>query len=102
MLNREAIHHRESPFVDTVSDRMKNWPDANALHVIGGDRYDIYFSSGVAIAIAVLLYGGLHLLAWNAPFASRVEQVSWRLSGTYIAGSGILYLSISIPFKTSK
>ncbi|XPT04421.1 hypothetical protein M3J09_013499 [Ascochyta lentis] len=36
------------------------------------------------------LYGGVHLLAWNGPFASLKEQWVWRISCIIIAGPGML------------
>ncbi|KAI4182556.1 MAG: hypothetical protein L6R41_005906 [Letrouitia leprolyta] len=38
----------------------------------------------LGVTIAGLAYGGLHLLAWNDPFSSRVEQILWRFSGLII------------------
>jgi hypothetical protein len=38
-----------------------------------------------------IIYGGLHLLAWNAPFQSRTEQLLWQISASLVAGIGLLY-----------
>ena len=73
---------------DSVSDRMPNWP-----HLAPPKALDINTSSSsypllYGFTIAGCLYGGLHLLAWDAPFVSRAEKVVWRFSGTFIASSG--------------
>jgi hypothetical protein len=80
-----------------------------------GGYWDIEKSSGnyyfgqantlpVSIIISGLLYGGLHLLAWNAPFRSRAEEWLWRSSGISIMASGlyIIPLASRISFKNSK
>jgi hypothetical protein len=36
-----------------------------------------------------LFYGGIHLLAWNGPFATRAERILWQISGITIAGPGL-------------
>ncbi|KAL8721412.1 MAG: hypothetical protein Q9181_007707 [Wetmoreana brouardii] len=35
------------------------------------------------------LYGGLHLVAWNATFPSRIEQALWRASAVCVACNGL-------------
>ena len=78
----------ESDFIGhTVSDRMPNWPliPSRALDInTSGSSWPLLYG----FTIAGCLYGGLHLLAWDAPFVSRAEQVVWRISGTLIASSG--------------
>lgn len=34
-----------------------------------------------AIMTAGSVYGGLHLIAWNAPFSTRTEAILWKISG---------------------
>ena len=36
-----------------------------------------------------MAYGGLHLLAWNAPFRSRMEEWLWRSSGISVIVFGL-------------
>ncbi|KAL8849147.1 MAG: hypothetical protein Q9221_005870 [Calogaya cf. arnoldii] len=43
-----------------------------------------------SVSISGLLYGGLHLLAWNATFASHAELLLWRLSAVFVATNGII------------
>jgi len=35
-----------------------------------------------------LVYGGLHLFAWNAPFHTRIEELLWKISGIVVASIG--------------
>ena len=44
--------------------------------------------------IAGLQYGLLHLLAWDPPFATNLEEVLWRFSTILIASSGFCLLEL--------
>jgi len=48
------------------------------------------------LAVTSLLYGGLHLVAWNAPFQTRTQKLLWRISAICIAGAGpgILFITL--------
>lgn len=54
----------------------------------------VLFTSSVqftlALAVSGALYGGLHLVAWNAAFPSRIEQILWRTSAMCVACNGLL------------
>jgi hypothetical protein len=39
-----------------------------------------------------ILYGGIHLLAWNAPFHSKHEQILWRTSGILVTRTLVVLL----------
>ena len=39
--------------------------------------------------IAFILYGGLHLLAWQYSFRSTTETILWKIAGVFTASSGI-------------
>ncbi|THV71660.1 hypothetical protein D6D29_09577 [Aureobasidium pullulans] len=70
----------------TSSHRIKNWslsPDSV--------RDAINFTeplSFISLSIVALVYGGLHLLAWNAPFNTTVEAILWKISGISVASIG--------------
>jgi hypothetical protein len=66
---------------DPIHIRAANWPSFEKPRNNG-------FS--VWAAFASLVYGGLHLLAWSAPFPTRPEVLLWRISSLTIAGSGLL------------
>lgn len=68
------------------------------------DRYDsesVDMFILVALAAAACFYGGLHLLAWNAPFPTKTEKALWRASGIIVAAPfpvllvGIIITSIT-------
>lgn len=50
-------------------------------------RYEtLFFLSGLSA-----IYGGIHLIAWNAHFPSTVEQIMWRFSACIVASSAFLF-----------
>ena len=54
-----------------------------------------------AFIFAGLIYGGLHLFAWNATFPSQIEKTLWRSSGITLAVSGmILTMQYIAPTNT--
>lgn len=44
----------------------------------------------LGITLAGFLYGGLHLLAWDATFTSTAERTLWRIAALSLAASGLL------------
>jgi hypothetical protein len=67
-----------------LSDRIRNFPR------FGGIQQDRALYIG--LAITGFIYGGLHCLAWNAPFATRAETVLWRVSSIAIMSTFLLVL----------
>lgn len=56
--------------------------------------YDKYLTPFIGFAIVGFIYGGLHCVAWNAPFTTNIERILWRISSIAIAGTGILVASL--------
>ena len=88
-----------------LQDRIKNWPQqADVLDIlfdiaVGGFGISIeHFWTFSAFALAGILYGGFHLLAWNAPFTSTSQRTLWRVSGIVIAASAPLVGAIILFF----
>ena len=50
-------------------------------------RNELWFG----LAAAGSLYGGLHLVAWNAPFPSRLEEILWRVAASSVTFTGLLF-----------
>lgn len=53
-------------------DRIRNFPKLDGIRK-GKALY-------IGLAITGFVYGGLHCLAWNAPFATEAETILWRVS----------------------
>jgi hypothetical protein len=69
---------------DVLFDRIKNFPMAD-------DAFEnIPFFVGATIA--GFAYGGLHCLAWNAPFTTESQRILWRLSSITVMSTGVLIL----------
>ena len=91
-----AVHRSRSSSAarlhNGVGRRMENWPGLPDIEnfVFGGEvTLDI---RALTFSIAAGLYGGLHLLAWEAPFGSESEQWLWRGSGLVLMMSGPVLL----------
>ncbi|KAK3494448.1 uncharacterized protein B0T23DRAFT_108572 [Neurospora hispaniola] len=67
---------------DTFTDRVRNLPRFQ--------DYENYFELFIGFGFVALIYGGLHCVAWNAPFTTSVERILWRISSITIAATGIL------------
>jgi hypothetical protein len=53
------------------------------------DNVDISdWELSIGIALAGLLYGCLHISAWNAPFKPPLQALLWRLSAVTLSASG--------------
>ena len=101
-IDRHDLYKSNYPFVSTLSDCVGNWPSLVTLAAISpGDGMKHAISAIGGIAVAIFIYGGLHLLAWNAPFASTAQKVLWRFSGTCVASSGIFGLAIMLTMRKS-
>lgn len=61
----------------TIIDRSKNWPSIDV------DPKTIDWSLLLAFNISGILYGGLHMLAWNAKFATDLQGGLWRLASCF-------------------
>ena len=61
---------------ESLSDRMPNFPRLNGIRK-GRSLY-------IGLTFTGFVYGGLHCLAWNAPFATRLETLLWRISSIAI------------------
>ena len=95
-------------FIDrgAVCDSMHHWP----LPIILDESkllrsYHLGYMSRngnpmlLGLILSGLLYGGLHLLAWKMPFASRAECILWRFSGIFIISTGLGFTGLKGFFK---
>lgn len=77
-----------------IDKRMRNWPRTSFSFLDGYVTLDIRL---LTFSVAAGLYGGLHLLAWEAPFRSEPERFCWRASGSLLVMSGFVVI-LGIPF----
>jgi hypothetical protein len=47
------------------------------------------FLAWVVLISSSVIYGGLHMLAWNASFQTKTEQILWRISAPTVMGYGV-------------
>jgi hypothetical protein len=76
--DRALKSSRSSPFDVGSSSKVLRY-----LTGLDLSTSDIIFTAGICAAAA--LYGCIHLLAWNGPFATMREQWMWRIACLIIA-----------------
>ncbi|KAI9849073.1 MAG: hypothetical protein M1838_000274 [Thelocarpon superellum] len=54
---------------------------------------------GMSVWFISMAYGALHALAWKGPFPTTTEAILWRSSALYIAGSGLVWVSVNLFAK---
>jgi hypothetical protein len=93
---------RRLDLFNSVGDRIVNWPSTagfgfNRLVDIKIDSYTYgpeWRPFVIALISASLIYGGLHLLAWDAPFVSHKQTILWKTSALAIVASGPVILML--------
>lgn len=76
-------------------NRMSEWPHVGHIETMGVHVYGK--SIFIGFALAGLVYGGMHLLAWNAPFRNSGIRGLWRASSLLLACSGPLLALHFVP-----
>lgn len=66
----------------------------DVLSLFGSRPMEVWFG----FAVAGLFYGGLHLLAWNAPFSSRIEQILWRVAASSVTITPLIFTPFVLIF----
>jgi hypothetical protein len=95
------VHQKDISFESGARDRMRNlpvdFPYDDAMELFP-DRSKLHDALGFlfAFTVAGLMYGGLHLLAWNAPFNGRVQELLWNISGIAVISSGLSLISFIV------
>ncbi|MBE3048490.1 hypothetical protein IMZ48_39510 [Candidatus Bathyarchaeota archaeon] len=90
-----AVRVHERPPRSSVAVRIRNFPRLDEPL----EQWPLYLAFG----IIGLAYGGLHCLAWNAPFPTDLERLFWRVSSVTITSTAALIAlgfiwTISPPF----
>lgn len=73
-----------------------NWSTTGLLHGEHG------LKMGIILWFASMAFGGIHAAAWHNYFPSQEEAWLWRCSATYIAWSGLVWLTINLSAKLYK
>ena len=98
------------PEAKAVCDSMPNWPlnrhieECTSLKlwdIATGTEWVVRFNEDrsssllLGLILAGFLYGGLHLLAWKVPFASKAERILWHFSAILITSAGVGFAGLS-------
>ena len=86
----EELHTRHQTdamaLIPRVKPRIQNFPSP-----LDGERdQHSPLELWLGFAVSSALYGGLHLLGWNAPFGTRLEAIMWRVSASSVTLTGLL------------
>ena len=106
----KSFNTGDDHFIDdaAVCDSIPHWPftlipdDCGAIRLRSiclGYGHDNINPVLLGLILSGLLYGGLHLLAWKMPFASRAECILWRFSGLFIISTGLGFTGLKGAFK---
>ncbi|KAK7728741.1 hypothetical protein SLS53_009369 [Cytospora paraplurivora] len=85
-LDRHVKRRLKQTLSNTLVDRVTNFPRQRHDHPKGQHT----FRTHLGITLTGFLYGGLHLLAWDASFTTQIEANVWRIAALSIACSGLL------------
>lgn len=72
---------------NTLVDRVTNFPRRRHDST---PQEQHAFKTHLGISLTGFLYGGLHMLAWDASFTSEAESALWKLASVSLACSGLL------------
>lgn len=72
---------------NTLVDRVTNFPRRRHDST---PQEQHAFKTHLGISLTGFLYGGLHMLAWDASFTSDAESALWKLASVSLACSGLL------------
>lgn len=85
-----AKDYKNTDVLAFVVSRVGNWPDSskNCKSFRFGNVWERNKPIYVTFSVAGLVYGGIHLLAWNPPVSTASQIIMWRISGVTLAISG--------------
>lgn len=86
--NRHRLQRRlKRTMRNTLVDRVTNFPRRRHDSI---PQEQHAFKTHLGISLTGFLYGGLHMLAWDASFTSDAESALWKLASVSLACSGLL------------
>ena len=96
LLTEHLVGRSDDAWQVTVTDRSRNWPSIDL------DPKNIDWRLLLALNASGILYGGLHLLAWNAQFSTDGQKGYWRLASllimTFVPASNVVLLIENLMF----
>lgn len=75
---------------NTLVDRITNLPRRQRYQPGDPLHKEHSIRTHLGITLTGFLYGGLHLLAWDASFMSPAEGTLWKIAALSLAASGLL------------
>ncbi len=83
----------KASLMNGIGRRIGNWPSISLYFWLFLSERPLPLDIRLlTFSVAAGLYGGLHLMAWEAPFGSSEEQFLWRASGLLLVMSGPVVL----------
>lgn len=89
MLASRAVNHFGLDRHDTRLDLVRRTTDGAMLYYSTIPELERRLSKGLALAIIVAGYGGIHILAWQHTFPSDAQARVWHLSSIWITIVGV-------------
>jgi hypothetical protein len=71
------------------STRTSNFEEEDLLKITLGESAKMV---PIILTLTFLVYGGVHLLAWQYNFQTNAEGLVWRISSTVTASSGFIFV----------
>ena len=78
----------EGPFPYSII-RMNYWMPNNSFHQRTGPVFQIGIGAGA------IIFGCIHLIAWNFAFPTNTEQLLWRTAAIITAATALLVIAVS-------
>lgn len=82
---RSGSHHSHHHHHDGAHEN-----DTQPISITAAEQRRQTIRTHLGITLAGFLYGGLHLLAWDATFTTPAERDLWRIAALSLAASGLL------------
>ena len=100
LLTEDSLRRSDNDWQATITDRSKNWPSIDI------DPKNIDWSLFLAFNVSGIMYGGLHVLAWNAKFATGLQNLLWQFASmiviTFVPASTVVVLAEKLMFTLVK
>lgn len=102
--DHDRVKARVPEYLAVISAPMPGGPSSLSSVEAGhgpGDGGSFLRKGYIGFLLAGLLYGGIHLLAWDAPFVTTGEKWAWRVAGLAVVGVGIALAPVVGGFEAA-